>query len=380
MKENPARDETAWNENASESQLGEFSVLAAANTPHQPIPGTYPASGASPQRESRASRPDIAIAAMSPPVELTGILPGNPQGSMQPREVTRVQVTSAPSARTRAYSIAHASREAPELSSSEVETKHEAPRDEVDYFRSELDQQNRRHDRDMSDLRHSGQQRQHEAIRKVEDYYDHHLEIKRIEHETAIQELQEALSAESTRAEEAEKALKSITAKTESLGATIRSLQAARLKTVEVSQWEPLGSENIEHRFKSLMQSVRAWSGKYSILPFEEIFQDRNFEAIHELLWKRRCVGELQDLKAAVENSKAMRKPGKASGLFLAAAASSEICTKIINDPFFAFVGETGQDYVLWQNTARQLKRLLHLIKLGNHRTAANVNREVLTI
>lgn len=128
--------------------------------------------------------------------------------------------------------------------------------------------------------------------------------------------------------------------KIEALEATISKLQNAQLQSLEAMHWAPMATKDIEHELKSLMGRVRQWSTENTTLDIGQIMEAVRFDSNAEKLVSRGCISDPEQLRKALTGSKAMQKPGKAASLLLTALVTFEVMTKIVGDPFFAFVGK----------------------------------------
>lgn len=145
-----------------------------------------------------------------------------------------------------------------------------------------------------------------------------------------------------------EKRCTSFETEIERLRAQVKVMQEASLRNVEAEHWAPLSVSDIDRKLKTILSDVKQWSAKYAQSSLQNMIASPRFYLVGFRLQEEGCTGSTQGLLEKLGQNRSMsKKPGKAAALLLAALVSSVIMRRIINDPFFAFVGEDDSTLLL---------------------------------
>lgn len=218
------------------------------------------------------------------------------------------------------------------------------------------------------------------AYKAVVSERDEQLAKQAQEYGDAINALQQAADSQIQGAQdsmrdlsqEVEKSRREYEQQIEDHERTISRMQAARLKTVDATQWAPMENSDVEHRLKSILSRVRQWATEYAMLSIEDTLEPKNFTAVAQQLVKRGLVIAPDRLRDMLKRNKAMQKAEKAFAMLLTAAVSCDLLREVIGDPFFAFVGGNDEKTLLNYRVGKSADRLVDSIKTSEYYNASS--------
>ncbi|CAK1359213.1 hypothetical protein CB0940_05459 [Cercospora beticola] len=177
----------------------------------------------------------------------------------------------------------------------------------------------------------------------------------------------------------AQKTCRKLEAQIEQQLETIRGMQAARMKSVESTQWAPIANSEIQSELKSIVARVRQWAIECSALFRDQGLDSKGFARLVCASIDKGCAANAFSLHGHLAQNKSTSKPGKAAAMLLAAVASFEIMHKIIGNPFFIFAGQLDED-MLHETEAKSMANLIELTGHGDEAGGEGLRYQLLRL